>query len=170
MCVFVCRASLWRGPRASRRQTVKEKMWWVCWGRPSRGERWLYELLHHLVKHLSALWSCIILCVASLGIWSGCCGRSERHSGNHDDVCLRRAHLWDWTNCWLVNLMYLLVNIQFSVPSVVLLTLLYDYRHWQQRVLHGGDEEYWDDWWRGGPDVCQHGVGGFRRQRMSWWH
>lgn len=35
----VCRASYWRGPKASRPQTVKERMWWDCWEKPSRGER-----------------------------------------------------------------------------------------------------------------------------------
>lgn len=37
--VCVCRESLWHGPKASRQQTVKEKMWWDCWGKPLRGER-----------------------------------------------------------------------------------------------------------------------------------
>lgn len=37
---FYSRESLWHGQKASRQQTVREKMWWDCWGRPLRGERY----------------------------------------------------------------------------------------------------------------------------------
>lgn len=45
-----------------------------------------------------------LFCVSSVGIWPRCSGRRERYSGNHDDLRLRGAYLWDRAHCWFVSL------------------------------------------------------------------
>lgn len=58
------------GPKASKLLTVKGKMWWICSGRPSRGE--MYDMALKLIPDLSFP-KAPVLCHQTPALDSGLC-------------------------------------------------------------------------------------------------